>query len=187
MALQRREAHTPGAIVFAHPTGPLHFAATIIAGAWLIPALFPTFLPVLIPWLFPLANPHLAIITSAFSVAFLGFVPQVLRFAVAADNGLTTRLLIFKKTLPWRAIDWVYLHQKTTHRRRFGGGLVQDSALYLIPEAGKKRKIRLLLKRNSSIGGDYSALFAAIQWYAPHAQIGYDKRFVVTAMRAKNF
>jgi hypothetical protein len=117
-----------------------------------------------------------------FGIGYLAFLPSMLLFWVADDAGLTSQVLAFKRALPWRDIDWLYLESNETTQKQYFITVARWKDEQLIVEAGPHRSMQVLVRSPLS-GGAPSPLLQAIRARATHAAVGIDQLPAVQARR----
>lgn len=117
----------------------------------------------------------------AFIFACAGLVKFPVVF-IADQAGLTRSIPFFSKTLPWSAIDWMYIRQ-TTMIYRSPIGLGHASGQQLVVEAGSGLRLRVSLRRRWTRVKP-EMLMRAVQARAVNALVGYDKQARVERRRA---
>jgi hypothetical protein len=118
-----------------------------------------------------------------FGILCLAYLPSALLFWVADDVELTSQMLSFKRSLPWREIDWLYLESnETRHKEAMVITVAKWKDEQLIVEAGPGKSMQVLV-RTPLAGGAPSPLLQAIRARAINALVGLDQLPVVQARR----
>ncbi len=117
-----------------------------------------------------------------FGIDYLAFLPSALLFWVANSAALTSQILAFKRSLPWREIDWLYLESNETTYKKGFVPLARWKDEQLIAEAGPQRSMQVLI-RTPLAGGQASPLLQAIRTRATNALVGLDQLPAVQARR----
>jgi len=116
-------------------------------------------------------------------LVYLGFVPSMLLFWVADDAALTSQILAVRRSLPWPAIDWLYLESsETTHKQLQFVTIARWKDEQLDVEAGPQHSMQVLV-RTPLAGGSASPLLQAIRARATNAAFGLDQLPRVQARR----
>jgi hypothetical protein len=105
------------------------------------------------------------------------FVPTALRVWAAEQDGLTSQSLGWRKTFPWREIDWAFVHERRMDIKEMGIKLFQTKDRFLYVEAGAGRRMKI------PISGDATPLMRAIEQRATNAYFGAEKQLDVERQR----
>ena len=114
---------------------------------------------------------------------FVQFAATALRIWVAEQDGLTSQLIAWRRTLPWDAIDWAFVQERRTGQTWNEITLLATSDRFLLFEAGPKRRMKIPL--STWLGGDATPLMRAIQDRAGNAYFGADKQREVQRQRRR--
>jgi hypothetical protein len=171
-AIIRRRYRTVGTVLYARR--PIVFL--ICAGALEVVVALPAFVRfdgdtiwVLAPFAFLAAG------------GFLQFVPTALRVWAAEHDGLTSQVLVWRRTLPWDAIDWAFIRERRTEQTWNELKLLESKDRFLYVEAGPKRRMKIPI--STWLAGDATPLMRAIEARATNAYFGAEKRVDVERQR----
>ena len=117
-----------------------------------------------------------------FGIDYLAFLPSALLFWVADNAVLTSQMLAFKRSLPWREIDWLYVESNETAYKKGFVPIARWKDEQLDVEAGARRSMQVLI-RTPLAGGQASPLLQAIRTRATNALVGLDQLPAVQARR----
>lgn len=196
-----------------HPNVPLIAAACVVALVLVILAAsavirrryqaIGTVLYARRPWMFVLSAPILVIAAAlpAFirfdrdNISFLlllllfgagGFVqfaPTALRIWAAEQDGLTSQVIAWRRTLPWDAIDRAFVKERRTDHSWNEIKLLESKDRFLYVEAGPRRRMKIPI--STWLGGDAKPLMRAIEQRAGNAFFGADKQLEVERHRRR--
>jgi hypothetical protein len=111
------------------------------------------------------------------------FGPTALRVWAAEQDGLTSQVLGWRKTFPWREIDWAFVHERRTGQTWNEIKLLETKDRFLYVEAGPHRRMKIPI--STWFGGDAAPLMRAIEQRATNAYFGADKQLEVERHRRR--
>jgi hypothetical protein len=74
---------------------------------------------------------------------FVQFAPTALRIWAADQDGLTSQLIAWRRTLPWDTIDWAFVKERRTDHTAYEIKLLESKDRFLYVEAGPKRRMKI--------------------------------------------
>lgn len=173
-AIIRRRYHTVGTVVYARR--PVVFL--ICAAGLVVVIALPAFIRFNGDTIWVLAP--LAFLAAG---GFLQFVPTALRIWAADQDGLTNQVVVWRRTLPWSAIDWAFVHERRTDQTWNEIKLLESKDRFLYVEAGSNRRMKIPI--STWLGGDATPLMRAIERRATNAFFGADKHLEVERHRRR--
>lgn len=114
---------------------------------------------------------------------FIQFAATALRIWAADQDGLTSQVIAWRRTLPWDTIDWAFVQERQTDQTWNEVKLLETKDRFLLVEAGPKRRMRIPL--STWLGGDPTPLMRAIQERATNSYFGADKQLEVQRHRRR--
>jgi hypothetical protein len=112
---------------------------------------------------------------------FVQFAPTALRIWAAEPDGLTTQVIAWRRTFPWRTIDWAFVKTRRTDQTFNEIKLLESKDRFLYLEAPPRRRMEIPI--STWLGGDATPLMRAIQERATNAFFGVEKQLEVERNR----